>query len=386
MLKLVLPLSLFCVIVSAQTNSTLTFNANATATPSGNGYSILASGTGTLTGFGTAQLLSSASVPNPAGIVTTTPIVSGLSMIFASGDVLVGQLIVPAGYLIPQLGQTSAGAASFTITGGSGAFAGASGVFASLVVSATPNGTTNVSVQGSGSGTVLAPAAHTAGSLSYAGSFAHFASGAGWETIITLVNKGTANAQAQVNFYDESGNPSTVPLDFPQGSAAVNVSNYTQTIKPGATAVMESQGGANLSVGSAQLLSDGKVSGFLIFRYLPSVQEAAVELQVQAAPTYTLPFDNTGGIATGVALSSTSAASTAVQVVVEDDKGTLVTSETVTLPARGHLSFVLGTRYTAAASIRGTIQFQPAAGSQIGVIGIRALSTGAYTTIPPIGN
>ena len=200
------------------------------------------------------------------------------------------------------------------------------------------------------------------------------------------MNKGTASAQAQVNFYDESGNPSTVPMDFPQGGPTLSGPNYTTTIQPGAVAVIESQGGTNLSVGSVQLLSDGKVSGFLIFRYLPTVQEAAVNLQVQNATTYTLPFDNTGGISTGVAMSTTSASPTTVQIVIEDDKGTLITTDSVTLSARGHHSFVLNTNYTAAAGVRGTIQFQSPAGSQIGVIGIRALATGAYTTIPPIGN
>jgi hypothetical protein len=372
--------------VYAQTNSTFTFNATATGTTAGAGLSFLATGTSTLTGFGTAQLLASNTIPTLVGVVTSTPIASGVTMIFSNGDVLSGQLVVPAGYLLPQLGQTSAGAASFTITGGTGALLNASGYFPNLTVSATSTGGASASIQGSGTGTVLLPSAHVAGTLSYAGSFAHFASGAGWETIITLVNKGTASAQAQVNFYDESGNPSTVPLDFPQGGQTVNAPNYTTTIKPGAVVILESQGGTTTSVGSVQLLSDSKVSGYLIFRYLPTVQEAAVNLQVQNASTYTLPFDNTGGISTGVALSATSASPTTVQIVIQDDTGTLITTDTVTLPARGHHSFVLGTTYTAAAGVRGTIQFQSAAGSQLGVIGIRALATGAYTTIPPIGN
>ncbi len=385
MFRIAVPLIFLCAALPGQTNSTLTFNGNATAAPSGTGVAVVVTGTATITGFGNAQLLSSSTIPNILGVVTSTPLTASVSLIFATGDVLLGQLVVPAGYLIPQLGMTTSGAASFTITGGTGAFAGASGLFPAVTVVATPNNPAT-SVQVSGTGTILAPSSHTAGSLSYAGSFAHFASGVGWETIITLVNKGAVNAQAQVNFYDESGNPSTVPLDFPQGGAPVTVSNYTQTMKPGATAVMESQGGTTLSVGSAQLLTDGNVSGFLIFRYLPTVQEAAVPLQVQNSSTYTLPFDNTAGIGTGVALSATSASPTTVQIVVEDDKGALVASETVTLPVRGHMSFVLGSRYSAAASIRGTIAFKSSAGSQIGVIGIRALPTGAYTTIPPIAN
>jgi hypothetical protein len=385
MLRIALPLIFLGVTLPAQTNSTLTFNATATANSASGGLAIAVNGTGTLTGFGSAQLSSNFTIPSVSGLVASTPLTSTVIMVFNTGDVLLGQIVVPAGYVIPQLGQTTSAAASFTITGGSGGFVNASGSFSNLTVSATPTANT-ITIQGSGTGAILTPSSHVSGTPSYSGSFAHFASGAGWDTIITLVNKGTANAQAQVNFYDETGNPATLPLDFPQGGASTSASTYSQVLKPGAVLVIDSQGGANTSVGSAQLISDGKVSGFLIFRYLPTVQEAAVPLQVQSSSTYTLPFDNTGGIATGVALSATSTSSTAVQVLVQNDTGTTLATDTITLPGRGHTSFVLGTRYPVTGNVRGTIQFQAPSGAEIGVIGIRALASGAYTTIPPIGN
>lgn len=385
MLRSALPLLLLCVGLHAQTTSSFTFNATAATSSSSGGIAIQVTGTGTLTGFGTAQLASSFTIPSLSGVVGSTPITAAVTMVFPNGDVLLGQISVPAGYIIPQLGQTSSSAATFTITGGSGGFVNASGSFPNLSVNATPNAST-VNIQGSGNGIVLTPSSHATGTLSYSGSFAHFASGGGWETIITLINQGTASAQAQVNFYDESGNASIVPMDFPQGAAPTTASTYSQTIKPGTVAVIESQGGTNTSVGSVQLLSDGKVSGFLIFRYLPTVQEAAVNLQVQNSSTYTVPFDDTTGISTGIALSATSTTSTSIQVLVLDDKGNTLATDTIALPGRGHTSFVLGTRYTAASNARGTIQFQSLGGSQIGVIGIRALPTGAYTTLPPIGN
>ena len=385
MLRIALPLFFLGITLPAQTNSTFAFNANATVNSASGGLAIAVNGTGTLTGFGSAQLSSNFTIPSVSGLVASTPITSTVIMVFNTGDVLLGQIVVPAGYIIPQLGQTTSAAASFTITGGSGGFVNASGSFSNLTVSATPTANT-ITIQGSGTGAILTPSSHVTGTPSYSGSFAHFASGGGWDTIITLVNKGSANAQAQVNFYDETGNPATLPLDFPQGGAPTSASTYSQVLKPGAVLVIDSQGGANTSVGSAQLISDGKVSGFLIFRYLPTVQEAAVPLQVQSSSTYTLPFDNTGGIATGVALSATSASSTAVQVLVQSDTGTTLATDTITLPGRGHNSFVLGTRYPVTGNVRGTIQFQAPSGAEIGVIGIRALASGAYTTIPPIGN
>ena len=84
------------------------------------------------------------------------------------------------------------------------------------------------------------------------------------------------------------------------------------------------------------MLADNKVSGFLIFRYLPTLQEASVPLQVQNSSTYTLPFDNTGGISTGIAMSTTSTTAINVQLTIEDDKGTLITTDTVALAPRGH--------------------------------------------------
>jgi len=168
MLRIALPLFFLCAALPAQTSSTFTFNATASATTStGGGLSIQANGTGTLTGFGTAQVSSTFTVPGTGGIVGSTPITATLVMVFGTGDALLGQLNVQAGYIIPKLGQTTSAAASFTITGGSGGFANASGSFPNLTISATPNGN-NTNVQGSGSGNVFTPSAHTTGTLSYA--------------------------------------------------------------------------------------------------------------------------------------------------------------------------------------------------------------------------
>src|SRR6202011_5860328 len=123
-----------------------------------------------------------------------------------------------------------------------------------------------------------------------AGSMAHLASGGGWKTAIILLNNGAAQAQAQVNFFDDSGNPLTLPLTFPQGAtiATLSMATVTQTIPAGGELVIESQGpDSALTLGSAQLLTDGSIGGFIIFRYNPSGQEAAVPLQSQNAASYT---------------------------------------------------------------------------------------------------
>jgi hypothetical protein len=189
-----------------------------------------------------------------------------------------------------------------------------------------------------------------------------------------------------VNFFDDNGNPLTLPLTFPQGSmAAMSAATVTQTIRAGGELVIESQGPESLlTLGSAQLSTDGNIGGFIIFRYNPTGQEAAVPLQVQSAATYTLSFDNTGGLGTGVAVANASNQPVTVQATIRDDTGAMLATDSIRLPGSGHLSFGLSDRYAAAAQHRGTIQFQTPANGQISVLGIRAATSGAYTTIPAV--
>jgi hypothetical protein len=162
----------------------------------------------------------------------------------------------------------------------------------------------------------------------------------------------------------------------------------TQPMAAGATLVIVSSGAPNLLTGSAQLSTTGHVSGFVIFRH--NGQEAVVPLESRNASSYVIAFDNTGGTATGIALSTVSpAALVNVLVVVRDDAGTLLAGDVIPLPPNGHYAFTLGSdRYPATATIRGTIQFVKPVSAQIAVLGIRIPAGAAhtYTTLPASAN
>lgn len=208
-------------------------------------------------------------------------------------------------------------------------------------------------------------------------------SGAGWKTIIVLLNNGTVAAQAKLSFFDDHGVALTLPLSFPQGMPATAANTFTTTMQPGAELIIESQGpDATLSSGSAQLSSDGAVTGFLIFRYVSSLQEASVPLQTESAGSYVLPFDTTTGLTTGLAVANVASTSAPISVVIHDDAGATLATDTITLNGDGHLSFVITDRYASALQKRGTIVFHTPPGGQVGAIAIRATSAGAYTTIP----
>jgi hypothetical protein len=123
----------------------------------------------------------------------------------------------------------------------------------------------------------------------------------------------------------------------------------------------------------------------VIFRH--NDQEAVVPLESRNAQGYIIAFDNTNGTATGIAVNAISSQQVNVPVIVRDDTGAQIATDTITLAANGHYAFTLGTdRYLATANIRGTIEFDAPAGAQIGALGIR-MPAGAehtYTTLPAL--
>jgi hypothetical protein len=216
------------------------------------------------------------------------------------------------------------------------------------------------------------------------GSMPQVASGGGWQTTFTLVNTGTASAQAQLSFFDNNGNALSLPLTVVQSGTKTTASSVNQTVLPGDQLVILTSGsntGASV-IGSAQLTTDGSVGGFAIFRFNPTGQEAVVPLETRNASAYVLAFDNTNGLATGLALANVSDQPANVPIVLRDDTGASVGTATINLLAHGHTSFMLTSSYASVAGKRGTVEFDTPAGGQISVLGLRATPTGAVTTIP----
>ena len=231
--------------------------------------------------------------------------------------------------------------------------------------------------------TVISGSANELKDLTAGGSMAQVAAGGGWQTTFTIVNTGTSPAQAELSFFDNNGKALSLPLTFLQTGAATTAATVTKTVAAGATLVILATG-QTLAVGSAQLSTAGNVTGYAIFRYNPSGQEAVVPLETRNANAYVLDFDNTNGLVTGLALANVSDQAASVPVVLRDDTGASLGTATIKLAARGHTSFVLTTNYAAVAGKRGTVEFDTPPGAQITVLGLRATPAGALTTIPAI--
>ena len=246
-----------------------------------------------------------------------------------------------------------------------------------LALSLTGTGTTITITQSGGGG--------GGGGLTFAGSMAHLASGGSWDTTLTLVNTGAAASEALLNFFGDNGSPLQLPFTFPQapGPSPLLASTIDRVINANALLVLDTQQpGTNLpEVGSAQLLTGSNIGGFAIFKYTVTGQEAVVPLETRKAASYVLAFDNTNAVVTGVALANVGAQAANIPVVIRDDTGKQIGTDTITLPAQGHTSFLLATKYTFSQSKRGTVEFDTPAAGQISALGLRANGK-TQTTLP----
>jgi len=135
-------------------------------------------------------------------------------------------------------------------------------------------------------------------------------------------------------------------------------------------------------VGSAQLTTNGSVSGFIRFLYGPRNQEAIVPIEARNAGSYILPFDNTNGLVAGVAVANGVGAPVKIPVVIRDNTGARIGLGIVALAPNGHSAFVLSDQFPVAANQSGTIEFGAPADARLSVLGFRFPQSGAFSTIP----
>jgi hypothetical protein len=219
------------------------------------------------------------------------------------------------------------------------------------------------------------------------GYFAHVASGNGWTTTFVLVNAGTSGAAVNLNFFDDNGNPLSLPISYPQiGPAISNATSVNTGMGVGSTLLIQSTGvdADPLLTGSAQLSVQGTVGGFVIFGY-ENGNEAVVPLQTGNAGGYIIAFDNTNSTGTGIAVSNNSQQQANVAAIFRDNTGAQIGSTMLQIPANGHKSIVLQSQFPVTANIQGTVEFDAPIGVQIGAVGIRTpLVAHTFTTLPAL--
>jgi hypothetical protein len=230
-----------------------------------------------------------------------------------------------------------------------------------LVVSSVPPPSTFT--QPTGSGTIIS----------------QVADGGGWKTEIYIINSATGGSTASftLNFYGDGG----IAQQFSfQGAGAQ--STLTSSLAPSASTVFKTQGVGAATEGWAQLVtSSTSLTGFAVFTNTANGNEAAVPFDQPASGNLILPFDNTNGYGTGVAILTVQSNTGQVinGTILDQNANTLGTGE-VSLNALGHTSFDLANKWPVTAGQMGVVIFQGAGA----LLGIRYNPQGAFTSVAEI--
>jgi hypothetical protein len=208
------------------------------------------------------------------------------------------------------------------------------------------------------------------------------ADGGGWKTTFILTNMDTSPAGFTLNFWRDDGTPFPLEFDNIIGGASAS---FEGTIPVGGSLTLASVGTAGaVSQGWAQLIATKRIGGLAVFRQsVPGRpdQEAAVPIAASVA-NFVLPFDNAQNFVTSMALVNTNAAnSIAVSVVIQDEVGNQIGTDSLMIGPNGHTAFALPSRFPATANLRGTVVFSTA-GADLSGLGLRFNPGGAFTSFP----
>lgn len=215
-----------------------------------------------------------------------------------------------------------------------------------------------------------------------AGVLSHIAAGGEWNTAITLVNPSPFPVNVKLNFRGNDGKPLVLAIKDSQQAAIVE-----RTIQPRGSLVLET---ADMSsavlTGWADVLSSGEVTGYAVFRQKTqngSFSEGTVQLDRAPLGSFTLPFDNTQGFATGVALSTLAeTGANTIAVIIRDDAGAELGAYSLLLNANGHDSFMLPEQFGVTSAKRGSVEFRSVTNTALSGIGLRFAPNSSFTSLP----
>jgi hypothetical protein len=204
------------------------------------------------------------------------------------------------------------------------------------------------------------------------------ADGAGWSTTIVLSNKTTTAQNVTLNFHRgiPNTNGTTQPWTPPflESASLPNIS-----LPAGSSLFLHTPGTATeLSQGWGELNAAAGVTGYAIFT---AGGQDATAPAVSAASRILVPFDNTSGLDTAVAVANPNASPAAIQVNIKTSDGATSTGVLPQMPARGHRAFELRVLFPGTVGKRGLAEFYVASGS-FSIIALRFNPTAAFTSAP----
>jgi hypothetical protein len=221
--------------------------------------------------------------------------------------------------------------------------------------------------------------------------FPQLAVGPEWQTAFTIINMNSAAADFTLRFFADDGSPMTVTYTTGKVAAAASGASVTATLQAvGSTTITVYPDGQPLRTGYAILVPPSeelRFGGQAVFRQtVPGrpVFEAVVPLSDYDDWTFMIPFDNSSGLDTGLALVNTSTVqATSVYFAFLDQAGALIYETTMPLKAGEHMSFSLPVKFPQSAGKTGTLYVE-GTGDFLSALGLRfnISGGGAFTSVP----
>lgn len=219
--------------------------------------------------------------------------------------------------------------------------------------------------------------------------FPHFATGAGWETILVLVNLSSTKVTFTQNFYDPTGKSLQVTFKSVPEGVLTTTSAAQGTLNPGGSfnILLFDQGGG-LKTGWSSIAydsSNSRIGGYAIFRQRVQGSpdfEALVPLSAYDDSVFVMPYDNLEGFVTSMAILNPGANLTStVKVTIRDSTGATIATDSISLSPGQQQAFVIPDRLPATKNRVGTILFEGST-TRLSGLGFRFNPGHAFATIP----
>lgn len=194
--------------------------------------------------------------------------------------------------------------------------------------------------------------------------FPHLATGAGWETVFTLVNMSTRTVPAEILFFNQQGGELNVTIRaLPSGEQAAG-SAFELSLPSGGSStfalVDTTPGQTRTGWAAVDYDTTGvRLGGFATFRQKIAGRpdfEALVPMSSYEDYIFLLPVDETQGFITALAVCNPSGTFPAV-VTLEmlDTGGNTVATRTLNLAPGGHTAFPIREQFPEMAGRMGTL-------------------------------
>jgi hypothetical protein len=198
----------------------------------------------------------------------------------------------------------------------------------------------------------------------------------GAQTSINLVNRDTATASYTMQFFDPSGAPLNINL-------AAGSSPLTGSIPVGGMVTILTAGQGPAVVGWGLLTTQNQIAGFGVYRQTETgipTQEATMPLNSGGLRHFLLPFDNSNGFATSMAITNINGSLTAnISATVHDSTGSVLSQGSLlAVAAHGHTAFETASQFAQCKNIRGVLEFT--SDQDVSVVAFRFNPAGTFTS------